>query len=126
MPTIHWPDSGASQSYVNVVDGQVRVDDDHEETGQRSTTMDPAAARRLAAAHRSLADALDGAADHISATMRIDHTFAVLERAIAGGDTAMVTAAATNVRALIEEARTGEPATMLPLPEVTEPAPSIT
>ncbi len=125
MATIDWPGS-ASQSYVNVADGQIRLDDDHEHTGQRSTVLDPAGARRLAAAHRSLADALDAAADHISATIRVDHTFAVLERAIAGGDAAMVATGAANVRALIEEARTGEPAILQPMPVVTKPAPAIT
>lgn len=104
MSTIDWPE-GESQTYVNVEDGQVRVDDDHKALGKRSTTLAPADARQLAVAHRRLADALDNAADRALAT-RVEQTFARLEALIGThnrlGDTDAVTAQVAKVRALLD------------------------
>lgn len=111
MSTIDWP-VGQSQTYVLVTsDGNVQLDEDHE-TGRRSAVLAPADARRLAAAHRQVADALDLAADHISGTLRISATLAVLERALAvpppGRDEQHVADTLAAVRAMVDEARASE------------------
>lgn len=117
MSTIDWPEA-ESQTYVLVQDGQVRVDGDHADSGQRSASYDVPTARQRAAAHRKLADALDAAADHVLAT-RVSATFAVLERLIGShnrlGDTEAITAAVTNVRALLDSVVDDE--AFLPTPE---------
>lgn len=103
MSTIDWP-TDLSQTYVRVEDGNVVVEDDHQSSGQHTDAHDPVTARQLAAAHRALADALDAAADHIVAS-RISATYALLERAIAGGDEANIKATAANVRRMIDDVR---------------------
>jgi hypothetical protein len=104
MSTIDWPE-GESQTYVNVEDGQVRVDGDHADSGQRTASYDVPTARQRATAHRQLADALDAAADRILAT-RVSDTFAGLERLIGThnrlGDTDAITAQVAKVRALLD------------------------
>jgi hypothetical protein len=109
VSTIDWP-IDLSQTYVNVAGDSIVVTDDHQTSGQHTADLDVPTARLLAHAHRQVADALDRAATQVLAA-RMNHTFAVLERLLVPNpDLEAVKAAAANVRALIQETETGEPA----------------